>query len=428
MIARRSTKNIFIDVLASIVLVAPHAFGFTIDFLSTSPDPLFSASTTSPAKSVLSVGIVSFTGSVNNGVVVLKWQTATETNCYGFDIERKTSDTPLITGTWAKVGFVAGNGTSNVTQNYQYQDSPVTSNNYTYRLKQINTEGQFGYGNELTVAVSIVVPAPSGTLAASTATVPSTGGSVTLTWTSANASTASLDQGIGLVALNGSVSVAVTTTKTFTLTVTNSVGVTAKFAVTITAPTTAVYQTVISAFIAGPGLKNNSVLLGWTTSSEINNSSFDIERKKGTGVYAKIANVGGIGNSTTPTQYQYTDANLKNGTYFYRLRQINTNGTSTYSAEVSIQVSHNVVTVLSSYPNPFNPSTNIYFTAEQSGHATLKIYNVIGQIVATLFNGEIEAGIEHTELFNAASLSTGLYFSVLDIAGQRFVLKVLYSK
>ncbi len=60
------------------------------------------------------------------------------------------------------------------------------------------------------------------------------------------------------------------------------------------------------------------------------------------------------------------------------------------------------------YPNPFNPSTAINFTLPQSGRATLTVYNVLGQRVATLVNGVMSAG-SHTVNFNAANLASGVY-------------------
>ncbi len=316
------------------------------------------------------------------------------------------------------IGSVDVNGSASVT---------VTANK-TFTLTVTNAAGvSTRYTAAVTVAAPAPAPAPTGTLAASATTVPSTGGSVTLTWTSANAASASIDQGIGTVALNGSAVVAVTATKTFTLTVTNTAGVTASYAVTITtALSPVIYQTVFSAVKATDAGKG--ILLSWTTSSESNNLGFDVQRKKGTEAYAKIGYVAGKGNNTVPAMYSYTDNVTKNGTYTYRLRQINTNGTSAYSPETSVKLMRNIATTVSSYPNPFNPAANIVFSAERSGHATMKIFNVIGQEVATLFNGEVEAGVEQIVSFNAASLASGLYFSVLETGGQRIVQKMLYSK
>lgn len=68
------------------------------------------------------------------------------------------------------------------------------------------------------------------------------------------------------------------------------------------------------------------------------------------------------------------------------------------------------------YPNPFNPMTHISFDLKQSGPATLKVYNLMGQEVATLLNGHADAG-HHTITFDGANLPTGPYLYTLEAAG-----------
>ena len=70
------------------------------------------------------------------------------------------------------------------------------------------------------------------------------------------------------------------------------------------------------------------------------------------------------------------------------------------------------------YPNPFNPSTNIRFSLPESGIATLNIYNMIGQKVATLVNEELKAG-QYNYNFDASNLASGIY--VYQLSTQSFV-------
>ena len=80
------------------------------------------------------------------------------------------------------------------------------------------------------------------------------------------------------------------------------------------------------------------------------------------------------------------------------------------------------------FPNPFNPTTNIQFTVPASGRALLKVYNTLGQEVATLFDGEATAGTNHQVQFNASNLASGIYFSRLEFDGRIQVKKMLLLK
>ena len=65
------------------------------------------------------------------------------------------------------------------------------------------------------------------------------------------------------------------------------------------------------------------------------------------------------------------------------------------------------------YPNPFNPSTKISYSIPQQGNVTLKVYDLLGNEVATFVNEEREAGSYEIE-FNAINLSSGIYFYKLS--------------
>jgi len=65
------------------------------------------------------------------------------------------------------------------------------------------------------------------------------------------------------------------------------------------------------------------------------------------------------------------------------------------------------------YPNPFNPATTIRFELPQSGNVLLKVFSLLGQEVATLVNGRMNAG-KHVVPFDASHLTTGVYFYTLS--------------
>jgi len=97
------------------------------------------------------VELISFNCKVDNNVVILTWQTATETNNQGFEIERD-SLTALPGQEWERVGFVEGNGTTTERKYYSFTDRPDPGK-YKYRLKQIDFDGSFEYSSEVEVEI-----------------------------------------------------------------------------------------------------------------------------------------------------------------------------------------------------------------------------------------------------------------------------------
>ncbi|MBS1492629.1 MAG: T9SS type A sorting domain-containing protein [Bacteroidetes bacterium] len=100
----------------------------------------------------LPVEISSFTSTVVNNSVTLNWNTVMEENNSGFDIERS-----FFGGDWSKIGFAAGNGTVNAPQSYSFIDKGLNTGRYSYRLKQIDYNGNYKY-YELQNEVVIGIP------------------------------------------------------------------------------------------------------------------------------------------------------------------------------------------------------------------------------------------------------------------------------
>ena len=101
------------------------------------------------------VELISFTASAEKSNAIMKWTTATETNNYGFEVERRLVNGQSSTvNSWSKIGFVHGNGTSSATHNYNFTDQTVTSGSYAYRLKQIDNDGAYKYSNEAEVTIA----------------------------------------------------------------------------------------------------------------------------------------------------------------------------------------------------------------------------------------------------------------------------------
>ena len=101
----------------------------------------------------LPVELTSFSANVSGSSVELNWQTATEVNNYGFEVERNVHTSTLLSATkWEKLGFVNGNGNSNSPKDYSFIDDKVSTGKYYYRLKQIDNDGQFEYSKKVEVS------------------------------------------------------------------------------------------------------------------------------------------------------------------------------------------------------------------------------------------------------------------------------------
>ncbi|HEY6627152.1 MAG TPA: carboxypeptidase regulatory-like domain-containing protein, partial [Ignavibacteriaceae bacterium] len=195
------------------------------------------------------------------------------------------------------------------------------------------------------------------------------------------------------------------------------------------------------------------VQLNWQTATETNNSGFEIERtspipspNQGEGGEAgrgweMIGYVAGYGTTTEPMSYSFVDENVSSGFYQYRLKQIDFDGSFSYSDIVEVEVgSPNVFSLEQNYPNPFNPTTRIKYTIPnvETRHAsslqmvTLKVYDILGNEIATLVNEEKPAGSYAVE-FNIHSdkgqnLTSGIYFYRLQAGNYIQTKKMILLK
>ncbi|MCX7875098.1 MAG: YCF48-related protein [Melioribacteraceae bacterium] len=101
------------------------------------------------------IELMYFTANVINNSVKLIWQTATELNNYGFDIERASTSLSTQPTNWQNIGFVKGNGNSNSPKHYSFIDQNPIGGKLKYRLKQIDSDGSFSYSNEIEIYVNI---------------------------------------------------------------------------------------------------------------------------------------------------------------------------------------------------------------------------------------------------------------------------------
>ena len=172
-----------------------------------------------------------------------------------------------------------------------------------------------------------------------------------------------------------------------------------------------------------------NVTLNWRTATEINNMGFEIERKspsptpslkEGTFEFTDWKSVGfvnGNGTTTETKSYSFLDEGLSSGKYQYRLKQIDFDGSFDYSNIIDAEIISPIkLSLEQNFPNPFNPTTlirysvpNVISTEGRNLNVILKVFDVLGNEVATLVNEIKPAGNYNVE-FNAKNLSSGVYF------------------
>lgn len=160
------------------------------------------------------------------------------------------------------------------------------------------------------------------------------------------------------------------------------------------------------------------VKLSWSTSKEINNSGFEVLRRKANEeIWSKVGFINGSGTTSSITNYAFTDNNLKSGKYNYRLKQVDYNGNSAnfdLNGEVNVGIPTKFY-LSQNYPNPFNATTKIRFDICKLSDVTIKIYDITGREIKTLINEKLNPDYYETS-WNALNVSSGAYF-IRIIAG-----------
>lgn len=177
----------------------------------------------------------------------------------------------------------------------------------------------------------------------------------------------------------------------------------------------------------------NEIILRWQTGTEVENFGFEIERRMIRPLQSDWTNVGfiaGAGTSSSPRQYSFSERNVQPGRYAYRLKQFDRSGTYRYTSAVEVEVGSSPLefSLSANYPNPFNPSTMLEFTVPENGRTTLKVYNAIGQEVATLVDRDLETGSYHSIHFDASMLPSGTYYARLAFKAESLTRMLVLLK
>ena len=178
-------------------------------------------------------------------------------------------------------------------------------------------------------------------------------------------------------------------------------------------------------------MKNSHVELFWKTATETNNYGFEIQRtrvndKLEARKWRSIGFVEGGGTSNAPKEYSFVDIIPTSGIYQYRLKQIDRDGKFHYSHIIEIFVTNTPqkFSLEQNYPNPFNPTTVIEFTIPRSEKTTLKIFDVMGKMIALLVDSNLKEG-RYSLRFDASHLASGMYFYSLRFGNNSTTRKML---
>lgn len=189
----------------------------------------------------------------------------------------------------------------------------------------------------------------------------------------------------------------------------------------------------------------NGVLLEWVTESELENAGFILERQKlGEMSWVTIASyetydeLKGQGNSSSRTEYEFTDVNVCVGKrYFYRLSDVDFSGNVNENDVIEITVTELVVphvTVLEpAYPNPFNPETRIQYKLAEDAVVSLLVVDLMGRTVRTIEFGRHQRAGNYIMYWNGREESgalspSGMYLLVLHAGDVIMTQKVMLMK
>ena len=189
--------------------------------------------------------------------------------------------------------------------------------------------------------------------------------------------------------------------------------------------------------------RNDGITLQWVTESEINNLGFNLDRKTPITDWSQIASyithpaLQGQGSVSHQTIYTFTDNTVQeNESYDYRLSDVDYDGNVEYHSLQLMGVSSTNIPeqfiLYPNYPNPFNPVTNITYDIPEATDVTLEIYNVMGQRVRTLAQGNHEPG-RYQIVWSATddigqALSSGMYIYRIQAGDFVSVKKLVLMK
>jgi len=162
--------------------------------------------------------------------------------------------------------------------------------------------------------------------------------------------------------------------------------------------------------------ENGSVNLNWTTASESNNSYFILERGDENKDFVKIATVNSKGNSGA---YSFTDNNVQNGINYYRLSQVDKDGTSKEIGLEQVSASLAKATIFNIYPNPVKSSSfTINYVDNGAAKVSVKITDLTGNEV---YQNVFPVNASGLYTIHSGSLNAGVYVITINNTSKKII-------
>jgi hypothetical protein len=167
---------------------------------------------------------------------------------------------------------------------------------------------------------------------------------------------------------------------------------------------------------------NNDVLVNWSTAMEMNNKGFYVEKSVNGTDFSRIGFVEGNGTTQTTTNYQLLDERAFEiaNTLYYRLRQVDMDGTEHLSKVVSVSRTERTLSAATVAPNPFTGVTTLQLIAAEAGNYTVTITDIQGRTVATR-NVAVSKGLNDISLVEFENAGAGVYFVQLNGADSKTI-------
>ncbi len=168
-------------------------------------------------------------------------------------------------------------------------------------------------------------------------------------------------------------------------------------------------------------VEEDAATLYWTTATETDNAGFEVHlQADGDRAWETLAFIEGAGTTSTPQTYSYRVADLAPGLYRLRLKQIDLDGTITYSPNLEAQIGGipEALALGTAYPNPFNRETAFTLAVEKSQQVDVTMFDVAGRQVQRVFEGRLPSGVARTFTLAAGTLPSGLY--LYRVTGEDF--------